>query len=202
VKVQKSWVYLEPIYTQDDVVANLRDQKKVFEDVDKKYKKTMSHHASGQFTAVQEFCRSEGFVTLALKMIDQLEYLDKSLTHYLDSKRAQFARLYFASNEELIGLMGNLSDKDSIQRFMSKLFDGIAGLIFDGDAIVGFYSSSREQLFFSERVMTSKPPEIWLGEVELGMKKTLYMELRTVLQNLLALGPSELHNWICSSPSG
>lgn len=57
---------------------------------------------------IQDFCRSEGFTTTAVKMIEDLEHLDKSLTDYLDKKRMQFARLYFTSNDELIGLMGNI----------------------------------------------------------------------------------------------
>jgi hypothetical protein len=44
-------------------------------------------------------------------MIEDLEYLDKSLTEYLDKKRMQFARLYFTSNDELIGLMGNITNQ-------------------------------------------------------------------------------------------
>ena len=44
-------------------------------------------------------------------MIEDLEHLDKSLTDYLDKKRMQFARLYFTSNDELIGLMGNISNQ-------------------------------------------------------------------------------------------
>ena len=41
VKVQKSWVYLEPIYTQEDVATVLVDQKKTFDDLNAVFKKIM-----------------------------------------------------------------------------------------------------------------------------------------------------------------
>ena len=41
VKVQKSWVYLEPIYTQEDVATVLVDQKKTFDELNAVFKKIM-----------------------------------------------------------------------------------------------------------------------------------------------------------------
>lgn len=35
-------------------------------------------------------------------MLDDIEYLEKSLSDFLNKKREEFARLYFTSNEELI----------------------------------------------------------------------------------------------------
>jgi hypothetical protein len=74
------------------------------------------------------------------------------LSEYLDNKRSEFARLYFTSNEELIGLMGNLSNQTHLQVFLSKLFEGISGLVFDnteggntGD-IIAFHSVSKEKI--------------------------------------------------------
>lgn len=181
VKVQKTWVYLEPIYTQDDVVANLRDEKALFDEVNLKFKKIMGHYGSISITPVQEFCRSDGFTKTVEKMIVDLEILDKSLANYLEKKRTMFARLYFTSNDELIGLMGNLSNKSYVQVFLSKLFEGVAGLMFeDGreDEIVGFYSKSNEKLLFDEPISVLVPPEIWLNQIEIGMKRTIYLQLR------------------------
>jgi dynein heavy chain len=135
---------------------------------------------------IQDFCRSEGFTGTAVKMIEDLEYLDKSLTDYLDKKRMQFARLYFTSNDELIGLMGNITNQAYVQVFLSKLFEGIAGLIFGEHQIVGFYSKSKEQLFFKSPISTLVPPELWLKEIEIGMKKTIYQQLHKGLKDYVA----------------
>ena len=65
-----------------------------------------------EYTTLQDFCRSEGFNNAVQEMIKDFEYLDKSLSEFLDKKRNEFARLYFTSNEELITLMGNLNNRN------------------------------------------------------------------------------------------
>ena len=88
-------------------------------------------------------------------MINDLERLDRSLCAYLDSKRAKFSRLFFTSNEELIELMGHLKDQDYLQRFISKLFEGIDGLSFRGEAqISGFSSKTGEKITLEDEICT------------------------------------------------
>jgi dynein heavy chain len=176
------------------VVANLRKQKKMFDAVNSQFKNKMGHNAAIVYVSVSEFCYKEGFANLVAKMTKDLEYLDKSLTEYLDKKRGAFSRLYFTSNDELIGLMGNLADQSYIQVFLSKLFDGIAGLIFGEKTIVGFYSKSNEQVYFKDHISTEMPPEVWLKEVELGMKKTIYWNFPKCLTDLMTNGVTD--TWI------
>jgi len=144
----------------------------------------MGQNSAEVHKSVNNFCRAEGFIVLVQKMITDLDHLDKSLTDYLDKKRGSFARLYFTSNDELIGLMGNLTDKGYIQVFLSKLFDGIAGLIFGEKVIVGFYSKSNEQVFFKDHISIESPPEIWLSEIEMGMKRTMYQIFQKTMKDL------------------
>ena len=87
-KVQKSWVYLEPIYTQDDVAKNLRDEKKIFDEVNTQYKKIMQENTGAYLTDVQDFCRSNGFSNCVKQMLIDFEMLDKCLNDYLDKKSA------------------------------------------------------------------------------------------------------------------
>ena len=63
-----------------------------------------------RINSVQEFVRTENLLKSLEQMKGWIKYLDKSLTEYLDNKRAEFARLYFTSNDELIQLMGNLKN--------------------------------------------------------------------------------------------
>ena len=141
----------------------------------------MGTYAAESLRLLEKFCRVEGFTSLITKLTTELEYLDKALTNYLDKKRGAFSRLYFTSNDELIGLMGNLTNKEYIQVFLSKLFDGIAGLMFEEKIIVGFYSKSNERIFFKDPISTDMPPEVWLGLIEMGMRRTLYsLFLKTI----------------------
>lgn len=138
-QVQRSWIYLEPIYSQEEVKSGLHEQFKVFEELDFLYRKVMQQSvASAGPSAVQDFCRAEGFAGMVQSLLEDIRYLYKGINDYLDQKRDDFARLYFTSNKELVQLMGNLGNQAYLEAFLQKLFHGIAGLLFDQQLIVGF----------------------------------------------------------------
>lgn len=101
--------------------------------------------------------------------------------------------------------MGSVA-RDYDQVFLGKLFDGIAGLIFGEDEIVGYYSKSNEQVYLKEPVSTRAPPEVWLKGVEVSMKRTLYVHLHKAIKELLAwradtkAPPAALCAWIETWP--
>lgn len=175
IRVQRSWVYLEPIFAQDEVRKNLPEECKVFAELDATYQKVMLQSVGTTGTsAVQEFCRSDGFSRMVSGLLDNVAFLEKSLNDYLDKKRDDFARLYFTSNKELVQLMGNLGNRGYLEAFLQKLFHGIAGLLFEGGLIAGFQSETGEQVLLESRISTAMPPEVWLKEVEAGMRFALY----------------------------
>jgi len=62
-------------------------------------------------------------------MAAKLDYLMKALVRYLEAKRSHFPRLYFLSNEEIIGIVGMMEDIYMLQRNLYKMFEGIDGLV-------------------------------------------------------------------------
>ena len=61
----------------------------------------------------------------------------KSLTAYLETKRAEFPRFYFVSDPTLLEILSLGSDPPSVvPHFQSGLFDSLSGVTFDkvGDA--------------------------------------------------------------------
>lgn len=55
----------------------------------------------------------------------RLEVIQRTLEVYMESKRHVFPRFYFISNWELLEILGNSKNPDSIQPHLKKLFNNI-----------------------------------------------------------------------------
>ena len=65
-------------------------------------------------------------------LLEQLEMCQKSLTAYLETKRAEFPRFYFVSDPTLLEILSLGSDPPSVvPHFQSGLFDSLSGVTFD-----------------------------------------------------------------------
>lgn len=65
-------------------------------------------------------------------LLEQLELCQKSLSAYLEAKRAEFPRFYFVSDPTLLEILSLGSDPPSVvPHFQSGLFDSLANVAFD-----------------------------------------------------------------------
>ena len=65
-------------------------------------------------------------------LLEQLEMCQKSLTAYLETKRADFPRFYFVSDPTLLEILSLGSDPPNVvPHFQSGLFDSLSGVTFD-----------------------------------------------------------------------
>ena len=65
-------------------------------------------------------------------LTEQLELCQKSLTAFLDTKRAEFPRFYFVSDPTLLEILSLGSDPQSVTpHFQSGLFDSLTQVTFD-----------------------------------------------------------------------
>ncbi len=65
-------------------------------------------------------------------LLEQLELCQKSLSAYLEAKRAEFPRFYFVSDPTLLEILSLGSDPPSVvPHFQSGLFDSLASVAFD-----------------------------------------------------------------------
>ena len=65
-------------------------------------------------------------------LLEQLELCQKSLSAYLETKRAEFPRFYFVSDPTLLEILSLGSDPPSVvPHFQSGLFDSLTNVSFD-----------------------------------------------------------------------
>ena len=105
----------------------LPEEAKKFDTVDKAFKAIMT--ATSKNPNVVDACTTENRLQVLQSLSERLDSCQKSLSDYLDTKRASFPRFFFISDDELLSVLGN-NDPTSIQVHLLKLFDNVKEMQF------------------------------------------------------------------------
>ena len=176
--LQKSWMYLEFIFSSDDIKKQLHEESKMFAQVDKDYKELM-YRARTKKLAIPVCCEPG---TLDMLKDDNriLDEVQKKLEDYLETKRSAFPRFYFLSNDELLEILSDVRNPHKVQPHLHKCFDNMKRIIFNNEEateVSAMASNEGEEVKFSEIVETKGNVEQWLGKIELTMKESLLMHM-------------------------
>lgn len=130
-KVQNTWLYLEPIFSSEDIQRQMASDAAKFTQVDKMWRSLMSSATNEPRVLVA--ASRHGLLDELREAFAILEDIQKGLHDYLEKKRLFFSRFYFLSNDELLEILSKTKEPERIQPHLRKCFDGIGRLLFNSN---------------------------------------------------------------------
>ncbi|MCJ8744212.1 hypothetical protein PDJAM_G00116030 [Pangasius djambal] len=193
---QRSWLYLEPIFSSDDINRQLPVEGKRYQTMERTWRKVMK--AAHDNRQVIELCPDQRLLDNLRDCNKLLEQVQKGLSEYLETKRGSFPRFYFLSDDELLEILSQTKDPTAVQPHLRKCFENIARLRFQTDLqITHMYSGEGEEVRLFLPVWPTGNVEDWLCDVEKSMK----LSLRDNIERSLKVYPEEPRTkWVLSWP--
>jgi dynein heavy chain len=191
IKVQRSWMYLQPIFESDDIMKQLPQESKRFIAVDKNWRATMTN-AQRNPNALK-FCANEKLLMIFTESNKFLDMVQKGLSDYLETKRSVFARFYFLSNDELLSILSETKDVSLVQPHLKKCYEGINKVVFgDNNIIEALVSREKEKMPCATPVdPNGKGVEFWMCELEDMMKISVRESIKACIADYLEKPRSE-----------
>ena len=195
IKLQQKWMYLESIFVgTDDIRTQLPKEGKKFDETSAHFQSIMRQ--THEVSDIMNACHEDRLETLHT-LLETLEKCQKSLSEYLNHKRAVFSRFYFISDDDMISILG-VADPSAIQPHMMKLFENTKSLKISQshNKITHFHSSEGETIELKHEIDCSGPVEIWMRKFDEEVKHTLHQIMKESIFNYTTMSQK---NWIVST---
>ncbi|XP_055888364.1 dynein axonemal heavy chain 1-like isoform X4 [Biomphalaria glabrata] len=178
--VQRSWLYLEPIFSSDDITKQLPTESKRYNTMERVWRKLMRMVKAESHVII--ICPDENMLTDLKKCSELLDHVSKGLSDYLETKRGHFPRFYFLSDDELLEILSQTKDPRAVQPHLRKCFENIASLKFEEDMKISkMFSGEGECVELCEELYPIGNVEDWMVEIERIMKATVRQVIRNAI---------------------
>nr|XP_009665828.1 PREDICTED: dynein heavy chain 1, axonemal [Struthio camelus australis] len=169
---QRSWLYLEPIFSSEDINRQLPVESMRYQTMDRAWRNIMKN--AKENPEVISLCPDPTLLEDLRKCNKLLELVQKGLSEYLETKRSAFPRFYFLSDDELLEILSQTKDPTAVQPHLRKCFENIAQLLFQEDLqITHMYSAEGEEVKLFVPIYPTDNVEDWLLEIERSMKASV-----------------------------
>eukprot|EP01116_Phalansterium_solitarium_P017128 TRINITY_DN413_c0_g1_i5.p1 TRINITY_DN413_c0_g1~~TRINITY_DN413_c0_g1_i5.p1 ORF type:complete len:4163 (-),score=2181.62 TRINITY_DN413_c0_g1_i5:539-13027(-) len=194
--VQKQWLYLEPIFSSDDIHRQMPTEGKRFTTMDRTWRMTMGKAFADP--DVLRFTNNKKLLTSFQECNKLLELVQKGLSEYLETKCSAFPRFYFLSADDLLQILSQTKDPTAVQPHLHKCFENIERLEFQPDLqITAMESGEHETVKFTKDIYAKGSVEYWLLEVESTMKSSVRSALKSGVEAYVTKPRTE---WVLDWP--
>ncbi|CAF0812221.1 unnamed protein product [Brachionus calyciflorus] len=198
-KVQATWLYLEPIFSSEDIIAQMPEEGRKFGIVDGHWREIMNQ--TSKDNRVIQATDQPNMLSKLREANKLLEEIQKGLNNYLEKKRLFFPRFFFLSNDELLEILSETKDPLRVEPHLKKCFEGISKLEFtEQQEINAMISAEREVVPFRSKISPAKARgmvEKWLIQVEDQMIESI----RYIIKDAVGDYPkSDRKKWVVEWP--
>ncbi|KAL1461654.1 hypothetical protein WDU94_013527, partial [Cyamophila willieti] len=179
IKVQGQWLYLLPIFSSKDIVAQMPEEASMFEEVDRSFRALMG--LIDDDPRVLSTAAKPGVLETVKDCNIKMDNINNGVNAYLEKKRLYFPRFFFLSNDEMLEILSETRDPLRVQPHLKKLFEGIHKLEFnqmmDILAMISGESERVAMFYFVSTADARGSVEKWLVQLEEQMKKSVRRDI-------------------------
>ena len=197
-KCQAKWLYLEPIFSSDEIGKQIPTEAAAFDTMDTTWRKIMDTVQAAPKAV--DAPNVENLLEDLEESNRQLDIVEKGLNDFLDTKKMAFPRFFFLSNDELLEILSEGKDPLRVQPFMKKCFEAVQKVEFtERVTMKTIVSVEGESVPLCKEIDPAETGAVekWMLEFEDVMKASL---LKVTRESVVSYTTKPREEWILDWP--